>query len=388
MQANVTNVAVQCSPLVAFLYQTTSANQLLSYSISAGTGALVPLGSPLATGANPAAMVTSADGKLLFVLNSLGAGNQGPGSISVYAVNADTGALTATSSVVTAGLNAGTMLLSPSGFLFVFGANLTPAPEIPPGSAELVTYAVDATTGALTPTGTSLTFPAGNGAGFAATPDGKFLYVLSGPFGSNTPSPITLTAYAIDPTSGALSAGPVTTLMSNVLNNNTIAIDPLGRFLYLTSDQSGPMYIQAAGTVMPYAIDAKTGALTAIGTGTAVASDGAALAPDPTGRYLYVLNELNSNAANDTVLALAVDQSNGVLTPIGSPLPTEGQPRSIICDPSGQFVYVGTSTAGLSATATDLGAYAISTDPATAGELVPIGQSGSFGATAALAVIE
>ena len=48
-----TNVAVNCSIVLGFLYQTVnqtaSSYQLLSYGISAGTGSLVPFGTPLVT---------------------------------------------------------------------------------------------------------------------------------------------------------------------------------------------------------------------------------------------------------------------------------------------------------------------------------------------------
>ena len=58
--------------------------------------------------------------------------------------------------------------------------------------------------------------------------------------------------------------------------------------------------------MLPYAIDPNSGALTPIGTGTPVVSQAGGMTVDPSGRYLYVLNSLNSNAANDTVLAMAI----------------------------------------------------------------------------------
>jgi|HubBroStandDraft_1064217.scaffolds.fasta_scaffold58053_1 6-phosphogluconolactonase len=385
-QANVTNVAINCSVVVGFLYEVTYNNQLLSYGISAGTGAPVPFGTPLATGANSLNLVTAPGGNFLYLGTPFDVvGTELPGSISVYAVDPATGSLTAVSTVITTGLNPGRMVMSPGGFLFVYGSQGQPTP--PATSPDtLATYAVDAATGALTPTGTSLTLAYQGGTSLAVTPDGRFLYVLSGNFGSNTPAPVTLTAYAIDPVTGALTAGPTLVSTTDLLAE-TMAMDPLGRFLYLTSSQTTPLTVGA--TILPYAINSATGALTAIGTGTPIVSNADAIAADPTGHYLYVINNYNVTAANESVMALAVDQSSGVVSPLGAALLTAGAPATILCDPSGQFVYIGTDASEFTPTSSLL-AFTISTEAATAGQLTPSGQAASpaalYGHT--LAIVE
>lgn len=395
-QTNVTNVAVNCSIVLGFLYQTAVQNasassyQLLSYGISSGSGALLPFGTPLVKDSpSPGgAMVTSPGGGFL-ILSSESNANPTDGSLSVYAVNSDTGALTVVSSIVTTLFRLAYIVMSPQGFLFVSG---TGAPGFPPGTPGfkpvLATYLFDATAGTLTPTGTPLVL---SSTSLAVRPDGKFLYVMNVDFGSNTPAPTTLTAYAINAATGALTAGPVLTWMPTSGNNNTspstMGMDTLGRFLYLASEQGDTN--QAAATVLPYAINPNSGALTPIGTGTPMVSNAAVITADPSGRYLYVANSLNSNAANDTVLAMAIDQSSGVVSTLGSPLQTGGSPFTIICDPSDQFVYVGKfSGTGASPLATDLDSFAISTAPSTAGQLVPSGQSGSSAQTIAVAIVE
>ena len=385
-QANVTSVAINCSIVIGFLYQTfqysaaqqasDQPGQLLSYGISSGTGALVPFGSALPTSPLPTAVVASPDKRFVIVSAS-------SSTLSVYAVNYNTGALTASSAVVTADFNPNNMVMSGS-FLFVSGPYL--------GTPALETYALDETTGTLTPTGTPLTFDAQSGTSLAATPDGKFLYVLNGDFDSNTPAPVTLTAYAIDAASGALTAGPVLTWMttwsSTTAPQNAMTMDPLGRFLYLQSYQGNT--IQQLSTVLPYAIDAARGALTAIGTGTSIASNAAPLAPDPTGRYLYTVDELNSNNPFDNgILALAVGQSSGVVSQLGSTLSLPG-PNLITCDPSGQFVYAtesGQATPS-SPVVPALAVFTIGTAPSTAGQLVPGAQTPSPGETSAMVIIE
>ena len=380
-QANVTNVAINCSMVVGFLYEITFSNQLFSFGIDAGTGVPVPFGTPLATGTNPLALVAAPGGKFLYL--DIPLGDQGPGSISVYAVNPDTGVLTAVSSLTTSGLNPTRMIMSPDGRLLFVLAGPWPAMS----GGVLVTYAVNAATGALTPTGTSLTFDRASApSALAVTPDGKFLYALAGDSSSSTPAPMTLTAYAIDPVSGTLTAGPVLSWINydTIAGGATMAIDPLGRFLYLATEQGDTNY--AAATVLPYAINRDSGALTPIGSGTAVASNADDMKVDPSGRYLYITNSLNSNAANDTVLALAIDQSSGVVSPLAAPLQTAGAPGWIICDPSGRFVYV--AIIGANSTEASLATFAISTAPSTAGQLVPSGQSGPSAEPMGLAIVE
>lgn len=397
-QANVTNVAVNCSIVLGFLYQTANTGnqtqvsyQLLSYGISQGTGALVPFGTPLVTDSpSPGgAMVTSPGGGFL-ILSGESSANATDGSLSIYAVNSDTGALTAVSSIVTTLFRPTHMVMSPQGFLFVLGAG---APGFPPGTpgykSVLATYLFDASAGTLTPTGTPLTVTAVN---LAVRPDGKFLYVLNVDFSSSTPVPATLAAYAIDGMTGTLTLGPVLTWMTSQNNgistgSGAIAIDALGRFLYLASEQGDAL--QAAATVLPYAIDPNSGALTPIGTGTPVVSQAGGMTADPFGLYLYVTNSLNSNAANDTVLAMAIDQSSGVVSPLGSPLQTGSPPETLICDPTGQFLYGGTGGSSfVDPAATDIVPFAISTAPSTVGQLVAGAQRGLSAQTIALAIVE
>jgi 6-phosphogluconolactonase len=372
-QSNVTNVTVTCSIVEGFLYQATYTSQLNSYGITAGSGALVQFATPLTTGTNPTSMVTAPGGRFLYVAIPIDSGTSGAGSISIYAVDSDTGSLTAVSSVDTPGLKPTRLAIAPNGaFLFVMG------------DSALAVYAVDATSGALTATGSSVTLNAVWAPALAVRADGKFLYVLTGDFSSNTPAPASLTAYAIDPTTGALTAGPALTWMTNGSTSpgSSMALDPLGRFLYLASYQGDVM--QAAATVLPYAIDPVSGALTPIGTGTQVVSSAGTLTVDPTGHYLYATNSLNSDAANDTVLALAIDQGSGAVTALGMPLETDGSPQEVICDPTARFVFIGMS----SAETNDLSAFAVSSSGSSAGQLVLSGSSGPTAESMALAVVE
>src|ERR1700693_9363 len=85
---------------------------------------------------------------------------------------------------------------------------------------------------------------------------------------------------------------------------------------------------------------------------------------------LYMTNSVNFTAANDSVMALAVDQSSGQVSQIGPVLLVDGSPGSLVCDPSGQFVYVVSSGEDpvTGAGFLHVSSYAISTSAATAGQ--------------------
>ena len=369
--ASITNVAVNCSTAIGFLYQLDVVGyQIYSYGISAGTGVPIALDSSVATGVAPQTIAVAPGGKYLYVVNA----NNVPdlptqlGSVSTYAVDSDNGALTPVGSPVPAGNDAWRMAIASSGFLFVYNVNGAKNDPImaPAGSPTLIEYALDAASGVPSLVGTVLTFPPTTAeTSFVVTPDGRFLYVLTGSPEVVPPIPLTLTAYAIDPATGSLSPGATLTPNSNSF---AMAVDPLGRFLYLTNDLGTPLL--ASGMVLPYAIDSTSGALTAIGTGTPVVSNMQDLAADPTGRYLYLTNSLNTDPANDTVQALSVDANTGSVGLIGSVIETGPSIfDSLVCDPSGQFAYLvnwADSTFVIST-------FMISTSPDTAGQLIPSG---------------
>src|SRR5580658_2284002 len=87
----------------------------------------------------------------------------------------------------------------------------------------------------------------------------------------------------------------------------SISVDPTGHFVY----------VGAADSVSAYAIDATTGLLTALPGSPFAAAGGYAngLAIDPSGKFLYTANTTTNN-----VSALAIDATTGSLTPMpGSP---------------------------------------------------------------------
>jgi 6-phosphogluconolactonase (cycloisomerase 2 family) len=389
--ANVTDVTVSCSTVIGFLYQLSTGsenlNEVYSYGISTGTGLLIPFGSPVATGSAPWDIAVAPGGHFVYVTNENGGDISTanlPGSISTFAVNSDTGVLTPVGSPVTVGSGegAGHMVISAGGYLFVYDTNggdiatLTPA-----GPQSLIEYSLDPTTGVPGLIGTVLTFPTSAGTEFTVTPDGRFLYVLTGSPQQSSPIANTLTVYAIDPGTGALTTGSVIAPGDSAA---AMTMDPKGRFLFVASSLGTSN--EESGAVQTYAIDSGSGALTAVGAGTSVVSNGGGLCAEPTGSYLYLASNLNFLPANNTLQALSIATGTGSVSTIGSVIQIQGPPTAVVCDPSGQFVFA--ESGGIPGAT--LTSFTISTNSGSAGQLVSSGpgQTSTGQGGGALAIVE
>lgn len=240
------------------------------------------------------------------------------------------------------------------------------------GSGDVAAFRIDAGNGALTAidanAGTAgiQNFAAGTQAiSVAARPDGKFLYVAN--YGANTVS-----AFAIDAATGALTAlGAVGTGS----NPNSITLDPAGKFAYVAN--------RSSNTVSAYRIDAGTGALTAIDANPAIVGqqdfatgiNPEMIAVDPRGKFAYVVN-----SGGNTVSAFAIDATSGALTGVGAAVPTGTAPHFVTVDPSGRNVYA-VGAGGLSTYTIDAsGALSLTSVKATGGApfSVKVDPSGKF----------
>ncbi len=116
---------------------------------------------------------------------------------------------------------------------------------------------------------------------------------------------------------------------------------------------SSPIYLFSlenkgvpTGTVHVYGVNSSSGALTEVPGSpfnAGLSPDG--IAVDPSGRFLYVINQ-----QSDDITAFSVDPSTGTLAPMpGSPFPVGTQPAgqqplTLAIDPTGRFLYVSTET--------------------------------------------
>jgi YVTN family beta-propeller protein len=207
---------------------------LAMYTIDATTGALTSIGT-IAAGGVPNSVAVDPAGKFVYMATA----NVTPGlagSVSAYAINATTGALTSVGTIAT-GTDPGSVAVDPSGkFAYVTNS----------GSNDVSMYTIEATTGAL---GSIGTIAAGTDpVSVAVDPSGKFAYVTN--FSSNDVS-----MYNINATTGSLTS--LGTIAAG-LSPSSIAIHPSGNFAYVTNS--------GANDVSMYSIDSATGALTLIGT--------------------------------------------------------------------------------------------------------------------------
>jgi probable HAF family extracellular repeat protein len=177
----------------------------------------------------------------------------------------------------------------------------------------------------------------------------QFAYVTNA--GGNTVS-----GYRINASSGALTPVPESPFRTGNAGPTTAAVDPAGRFLYVTNQYAED------NNVAGFRINRETGRLTPIpGSPFATGSGPASIAIDPSGKFAYVAN-LGSN----NVSAYRVEPITGRLIALpGSPFAAGTFPSYVTVDPLGKFVYV------VNALSNDISGYAI----AATGTLTPIAGS-------------
>jgi sugar lactone lactonase YvrE len=108
------------------------------------------------------------------------------------------------------------------------------------------------------------------------------------------------------------------------------ALAPLrAQFAYVTNFSDS--------NVSAYTIDPATGALTAIpGSPFSAGADPVSVAVDPSGKFVYVAN----NAVGNIVSGFTIDPTGALTVIAGSPFSAGKQPNWVAVDPSGKFAYV------------------------------------------------
>jgi YVTN family beta-propeller protein len=288
------------------------------YTIDTTTGVLTALGSPLDTNDEGAiSLAVDPSGKFAYVAN-WGEGDT-PGSISAYAIDGTTGALTSTG--MTNGACPGlcapwSVALAPSG-KFAYAAD-----EGGFAPTALSVFSIDATTGGLTSAGT--VGAAGRAVSVAVDPLGRFVYLVNGSNGSPGQDDV-ISMYTITGVAGALS--PIGTIAAGS-SPGAIAIDPPGKFAYVANSGSN--------NISMFTIDNATGVLTSIGLITA-GTKPVSLALDPTGKFAYV-----ANSGSNDVSMYTIDSNTGALTLTGT-IAAGSLPSCVVVHPSGKFAYVTNS---------------------------------------------
>jgi len=302
-----------------FVYVTNrGANSVSAYAVDDSTGMLTEVqGSPFATGIQPAGVAVDRSNRFLYVANNYFGS---AGNLSAYAIDGTTGALTPLqgSPFQTAIELPHGLATEPSGrFLYVTNYS---------GSTEV--FAIDATTGALTAiagspfsgTSGSYTFP-------SVDPSGRFLFDTA--FGDWPEAPGVVFVSSIDPASGALTLAPVSPFPTGGGETIAVGTDTSSRFVYAGNKLSSD--------ISAFTLDVTSGGLTPVtGSPFPATSSPSSISAHPSGRFLFVSNV---GSFHNNIAAFTIDGATGALTLVGSPTPVPGYLWQGTLDPSGRFYF-------------------------------------------------
>jgi 6-phosphogluconolactonase len=257
-------------------------------------------------------------------------------AVSIFTVDSCTGQFTATSPAsVATGYSypqgrAEQMVADPLG-RFAYVANLVS------NASDLATismYTINATTGALSPT-TPATVPTGFfPQGIAIDPLGRFVYTANSDDSSVSMFTINQTTGVLTPTAPA----SVSTLIPGQLLSipSFLTVDPTGRFLYVTASLSN------GSAVFMYTINQTNGFLTPTSPATVVTGGTPfQVVVDPSDKFAYVVNNLSGGEMTDGVWQYTINSATGVLTQNARAAVAAGNaPTAIAVDPTSRFAYV------------------------------------------------
>jgi 6-phosphogluconolactonase len=308
-------------------------------------------------------VVVTHDSKLLYAPN-----NDETDNFAAFNIDAD-GSLTAaaTPSFAYPLPLAGTTAHPSADFLYVASTN-----------GVLAVLAVNPQTAALDAT-SSVTLGNSNDIDITNAPlitaDGHFLYqaYYNYPDGIGQGNTQALIAgFSIDASTGALTAIAGNPVVPGIPASSSmlLVVDPAGKFLYVGySFYAGEVL---KGGVIVFAIDASSGALTPVPKGTiSLGSPPNAVALDASGKFLVITESTPSASSTCSIAVLSIDPSAGSLAAVpGSPF-TASAPGcgNVTADPTLPFVYVA-----IGSMTGPGGIVSLSIDETT-GALAPVGQT-------------
>jgi 6-phosphogluconolactonase len=284
-----------------FLYavsESGGAGSVSAYAIDRGTGGLKLLNQQSSGGAGPCHVsIDHAGGNVLVA-------NYGSGSVSVIPIKSDgrlgepTGFVQHAGSSVNLrrqkGPHAHSINVSPDD-RFAFVADL--------GIDKIMIYRLDVEKGTIVANSPAFAKvkPGAGPRHFAFAPNGKFAYVIN-------ELDCTVTAFAYEPASGALTEiQTITTLPNGFDGSNSCAevrVHPSGKFLYGSN--------RGHDSIVVYRVDSAKGTLTFVEHERADIKTPRNFNIDPMGRFCLVANQ-----GGDSVVVFRIDRETGALEPTG-----------------------------------------------------------------------
>lgn len=356
-------IAITVSPNGRFLYVTNAHSRSVSaYSIDDASGALSEIaGSPYPVGGpvgqlyrSPSSVSIDPSGKFAYVVagGDYGAINQGqalvliPGQIWAFSINATTGAWTPVpGSPYDVHNNRNPLAFDRLGKFAYASTNASiETPNDAPRAGAVITFAIDATSGALTQVGEPVVT-----AGLGQTP------VTIHPHGNSAyiASDAGMASFSVDPNTGTLSSTDSPHGLTPY-QFHTFRIAPSGKFVYASNYDPG----RHGNGVAAFTVDASSGRLSEVagspyqvGMEYLIPSTPYPVTIDPSGRFVYMgtggshfcktLVPCELEYEPGKIWAYAIDAVTGALSEIaGSPFSIETEPDSITFDPSGKAAYV------------------------------------------------
>lgn len=281
------------------------------YTINSTTGVLTPTTPAIVpTGFFPQEIVIDPLGRFVYTVNT------DDSSVSMFTVNQTTGVLTPTTPASVSTAVPGQLLSIPVFLTIDPAGKFLYVPESLSTNGAILMFAIDQTTGVLTPTSPATAPVSGIPFQMNVAPNGKFAYVVNNLSGGADADGVW--QYTVNPATGILAQNSPKWVSAG--NGPTgIVVDPTNRFAYVTN--------RSDNTVSMYTIDASTGNLTLnASTANPTGTIGAGIEPfrirfDLSGKFVYVTNE-SSPASIYTV------NSDGTLTSAGTTGVATGGPLS------------------------------------------------------------
>jgi len=282
-------------------------NSVSVYGLSSINGQIGGLGSTTATrappGFKPTMPIVHPSGKFLYVINFGSVSSNSGGDIDVFDIDGAKGALTLSGNAITGNgsqpMGIAFNRLGTRAYVLFDGSTLSN-----PLDSRVALYNVDPATGAFTgPVSTiAATAPGNHSWAITIDPNGKALYVAN--LISNE-----VVTFGINATSGALS-----NLGSLSVRDKpaALAMDSFGRFVFAAKQE--PFYNVNA---LSFLMDAGNGTLAAAGSALSGCPGGACVGPismftEPQGDFAYVIDSRGG------LTSFAVNPLTGALTSVGS----------------------------------------------------------------------
>jgi 6-phosphogluconolactonase (cycloisomerase 2 family) len=287
--------------------------------INGSTGALsLAAQTPQVQDTSPKGLALLPSKKFLYAVNAAA------DTISTFNVASD-GSLTLSGTPMPAGSGPDAAVIDPAGKYLLVTNNF---------SNNISVYSIDAGSGALSEVAGSPFYANNDPSEILITPSGKFVYVTNPGIGM-------VTGFAFS--NGVLTYVPNAPAASGA-GAIGLAVDSSGRYLYVANASAANQGVPTVGNVSGFNIDQNTGALTPILGSPFTVSQGngpTAVTVDPSGRFVYAV----TSGTSYSVWCFAINASNGQLTPVtNSPFSVTGGGLFALIDPSGNYLYVGSST--------------------------------------------